>query len=225
MSIEVITAAPDKLLTKLATVKAAMGITASTYDTLLGDLIAAASDFAVRYCGREFAKQTVKESIAGKGLPDAMISLTPIVEIEKIELDDAEMDGWTILDREAGFIQRRGSFTSTNLPNPTITPHPSNYYEKRWHVTYTGGYVLPGWTGDGVVRNLPYDLERAIIAMIKSQFAKDSAGIVDGTMKSYKIGDTTIQWETSPQALGPDNVGALIPGAALAVLNYYKRVF
>lgn len=224
MSIEVLEPAPDKLLTTLAKVKLTMGITSDETDEVLEDMIAAASSFVMRYTGRDFALQTVKESLEGKGLPRLMISLTPIVDVDKIELDDSVIEGWTIEDREAGFIQRAGGFMSTNLPFGTIDRFPSPYGEKRWHITYSGGYVLPNWGvsqgyGQDEV-NLPADLQRAVIDMVRSQFSKRR---LDGTMKSYRIGDTTVTWDVSNAGSG--NVGALIPGTALSVLDYYRRVY
>jgi hypothetical protein len=217
--IEVIDAAPDTLLTTLATVKSILGITDNAQDANLTSMIGAASDFATRYCGREFAKQTIKESIIGKGMPEILLSLTPIISVTTVEFDDAAVDDWVMYDDKAGIIQRRAKFTSTQFPSASIDYAPSSYGEKRWHVTYVGGYVLPGWTGQGT-RTLPYDLERAIVDMVKAQVASAK---FSGTMKSYKIGDTSITWDTGSSETA--NVSALVPNSALAVLNYYRRAF
>lgn len=218
MTIEVLIAAPDTKLTTLAKVKALLGITNDTKDEILTDMIQAASDFAVRYCNRTFAAQTVKESLIGKGRPDLMVSITPITHLEKVEFDEAEADGCVILDADAGFIQRRTGFKSTEFLASHFDLAPSSFGEKRWHVTYTGGYVLPGWGESAGTRTLPYDLERAIMSMVKVSYKNMG---FDGSMKSYKIGDTAITWERS---LTDGNLGGLVPPDALAVLRYYQRI-
>lgn len=224
-SITVVTPPPATDLTTVDKVKLTFGITGTDHDVLIGDMIKAASDFAVRYTGRQFAKQTVKESLPSKGVGqfELILSLTPIVgELELVEFDTEEISDVVILDAEAGFIQRRGGFRTTALGHPSLDFHPSSSAEYRWHVTYTGGYVLPGWDEeDHGSRTLPYDLERAIIEMVKSQF---SSRKFDGTMKSYKIGDTAITWD---RALSSDASGAasIIPASALGVLNYYRRAY
>lgn len=220
MTIEVLTPAPDTKLTTVAKVKAMLGIAVSdtSKDETLDDMIQAASDFAVRYCNRIFAKQTVKESLVGKGRPDLMVSITPILTLTKVEFDEIEVDDCVILDKEAGFIQRRSGFRSTEFLSNDFDLAPSSFGEKRWHVTYEGGYVLPGWGESGETRTLPYDIERAIQSMVKVSYKNQ---LLDGSMKSYKIGDTAITWERS---LTDGNLGGLVPPDALAVLRYYQRI-
>lgn len=219
MSIEVIVAAPDKLLTTVAKVKATLGISSTDQDELIEDMVRAASDFVVTYCGRDFARQRVRESIVSKGTPELLLSLTPVINIEFVDYDDSEITDWVLYDKEAGIIQRRNGFQSTNLPFHTIDRAPSSYHEKRWHVTYTGGFVLPNWDVSEGTRNLPYDLERAVIDMVKTQV---KTAPIDGNMRSYKIGDTQITWDRS---LGETGAGGIIPNSALSVLNYYRRPF
>lgn len=232
MGIEVIEPAPDKLLTTLRQVKLTMGIALDNTDNdeLLSDMIASASAFVMKYCNRDFAMQTVVESLPGKGVPRLMVSLTPIVEITSISYNGSEFDGWTILDRDSGIIHREQGFRSTEIPYAgTIDNFPSTYASPDWKVNYTGGYVLPNWGISQIYGDdrfmLPMDLSRAITDMVKSQFAKRK---LDGTMKSYKIGDTSITWgstASSSAAASSGNASALVPGSALAVLDYYRRVF
>lgn len=222
MSIEVIEAAPSTLLTTVDTVKRTLGITVDTQDELIEEMIAATSDFIVRYTGRDFARQTVKESLPGKGVPELLLSLTPIINIEKTEFKGSDAGPVILVDRESGVIQREGGFHSTSIGWPTINRHPSGYYRYDWEVTYDGGYVLPGWGTSHGNRTLPYDIERAVVDIVKSQMLTKN---IDGTMRSYKIGDTTIQWDRSALSHASAAVTGLVPGSALAVLNYYRRVF
>lgn len=222
MSIEVIEAAPSKLLTTVDAVKRTLGILTDTQDELLEEMIAATSDFIVRYTGREFARQVVKESLPGKGVPELLLSLTPVVDIIGTTFKGADAGPVILVDRESGVIQREGGFYSTSMSWTVMAPHPSGYYRNDWVIHYEGGYILPGWGESQGKRNLPYDLERAVIDIVKSQMLTKN---LDGTMRSYRIGDTTIHWDRSAVSSGAGAVAGLVPGSALAVLNYYRRAF
>lgn len=232
MSLVVIEGPPDTLLTSLDNVKASLGISATDMDDQIIDMIKAASDFACRYCGRQFALQTVKEGLPGKGTPELLLSLTPIVELTSVSYNDDAMDpaSLTITDAEAGIIQSSLGFRGTYFGVPgTIDPHPSSYAQERYFVIYQGGYVLPSWGDSQGDRTLPYDLERAVIDTVKAMVKSGSGGIVwDGVMSSYKIGDTAVSWgnKTSAQSTALDGgVSAYFPPSALAVLNWYKRAY
>lgn len=224
MAIEVLEPAPDKLLTTVAKFKVNMGITKDDNDEIIEDMIAAASDFVVRYTGRDFALQTVRESLPGKGTVELILSLTPLLTLEEVTLRGQLFDDCRILDREGGYITRRGGFISTAIPYNTIDQHPSYQHNLDWEVTYQGGYVLPGWDASQGKRTLPYDLERAVIEMVKSQFQTRG---MDGTMKSYRIGDTSIVWERANASSGDPAQAALagIPASAISVLNWFRRAF
>lgn len=214
MSIEILDPPESRNLTTKEKVKQTLNLSSSDHDTMIDDMISATSDFVVNYCGREFAKQRVKESLPGKGLPEILLSITPLVSVEKVEFDDTEIESWVIHDREAGIILRRGGFRSTNLPFNTINSHPSSYEENRWHFTYVGGFILPGWNGNNGTRNMPYDLERAVIDIVKGQYLSRD---IDASITRYRIGDTQAWW---------DRRGAgSMPEAAEMVLNYYRRAF
>lgn len=220
MSIEVLEPAPSTMLTTVERVKARLGISNDSQDEMIEEMIKAASDFVVKFCGREFALQRVKESLVSKGVPELLLSLTPVVDFEFVEFDDTVIEDVTLYDAEAGIIQRRSGFRSTTIPNRTIDFAPSNYHEKRWHVTYTGGYILPSYGVSQGPRTLPYDLERAVLEIVKTELTSLQ---FDGTLKSYRIGDTAITWERG--AGSRDSVQALVPNSALAILRYYQRPF
>jgi Phage gp6-like head-tail connector protein len=248
MSIEVLEPAPSTALTTLTAVKQWMGIETTDLDDTLIAMIQAASDFACRYCGREFALQKVREGIPGKGVPDMLLSLTPIIGIDSIDYNGSEMDPmiWEITDAEAGIIQSSHGFHGSyfGVPN-TIDSFPSTYAQEAYFAIYEGGYVLPGWDEEIYgPRTLPYDLERAIIDTVCFQARTmptsigggggGGGGIVwDGVMQSYKIGDTSVTWSgggggswTSGGGGGNiGNVAAYFPPTALTVLNYYRRAF
>ena len=236
MSIQILEAAPTTALTTLQTVKCSMGITATDRDETLVSLIQAASDFACRYCGRQFAFQKIREGLPGKGVPEILLSLTPIIEVESLYHRDSAMDNssWLVIDDQAGIIQTTNGFHGSYFGTPfTIDAFPSSYAQEIYFAIYEGGYVLPGWDEATYgPRTLPYDLERAIIETVSFQHRTNassggSTGVVwDGVMQSYKIGDTSVSWgnKSSADMLGSDGgVSAFFPSSAIAVLNYYRR--
>lgn len=218
MAITVIVAPEDTWLTTLARVKSILGITDTSSDSLLEQQIQEISDFISTFTGRIFARQTIAESIRGDGLPDMLLSLTPILTITSIELNGNAVTDYEILDADIGIIQRETGWTSTNLPFNTIDFAPSSYFTKDWVVTYEGGYRLPNWN-DSDERSLPYDLERAAIEMVKSSYINRG---VDSSWKSYKIGETAVSWNKAP---GTEAISSIIPDAAMGVLNYYRRPY
>ena len=220
MSITVVTPAPDQLLTSIDAVKLTLDLSGVSKDNLLEDLIRAASDWVSRYCGRTFGKEEVTEKVVGKGVPEILLSRTPIVSISEVLYKGSVQDGVVIQDSQAGIVFLDTGFTSSEISFNTITPHPSSYGREDWSFTYEGGYVLPSWFVTGEERNLPYDLERAVINLVKTSYHKVD---IDETLKSYRIGDTTITWANANEAIG--TVGASMPGSARDVLNYYRRAF
>lgn len=233
MSIQVIVPAPTRNLTSLETLKRALGITDSSQDEDLVSLIAASSDYVCNYCGREFAMQTIRESVKSEGIPNLLLSLTPITEVQKVEYRDGEVDGWTVYDADAGILQKPPAFSSTMFAATPFDGQPSGFGKKDWHVTYTGGYILPDWGDSQGDRTLPYDLERAVLDLCRAQFAKAKIDptVMDPEMTKYKIGDTEIQWGGRGKTSGGggsssgDNSGGLLPLSAKAILDYYRRAF
>lgn len=217
--ITVIEEAPSTRLTTKEKVKALLGISDTANDTIIDDMIDGASQFAVNFIGRPLAQQQVKESLAGKGLPDLLLSLTPLISVTSVLYDTTAYTDYVIYDKDSGILQRSNAagFTDTNLRLNTIDRAPSSYYEKRWHVTYWGGYRLPSF---GVSQGmegprLPFDLERAIIEMVKAQYHNMK---VDGSMTRYRIGETEVHWDRR-------NGQSFLPSAAEKVLEFYRRPF
>ena len=220
MSITVVDAAPNELLTTVEAVKRNLGITDPDQDEPIMDMIRQNSAFIKSYTGRTFARQNVTETFVGKGLPNIQLSITPIISISAMTLKGAVVTGFTIDDPEAGIIQIETGFTSTEIAWNTIDRAVSPYAVKDWACTYIGGYTLPSWQTTGIPRDLPYDLERACIEMTKSTFHNAT---LDGSIRTYKIGDTSVTWDKSPSSGGVNNAG--IGTVAANILDFYKRAF
>jgi hypothetical protein len=151
--------AVSKDMTVVATVKAELGITVTTYDDLLDVLIQHASAACASYCNREFASETVISSFRtpmerGRARPaeallldrTPMTAITTVVE-DSVALDAAEYE----FDAETGFLWKLSSNdTRVWWTGPKLV------------VTYTGGYVM--------LTTLPSDLERACIDLVKHRW-------------------------------------------------------
>jgi hypothetical protein len=214
MTITVNTAAPHKRLTSLPAVKRELDLsTTIDNDKLLEDLIEQASDFIHDYCDKEFARETVTETIQSRGGPILMTARTPIQSITYIELDGSSVSStaYEIDDADAGMIWKEDGFSNTIITDSIINEYPTKHGRRNWAVKYVAGYVLPNSTQGA--RTLPYDLERACINIVKSWFLDRKA---DPNLRYQKIGDAAEARFDSLEAVG-------LGPTTLGILNRYRR--
>ena len=222
MSIVVLDAAPDRLLASKATLAADLGI--SEIDAAA--LIQQASSWIENFTGRVFAYERVCESLPGDSMPNMLLSRTPIASLSSVAFHGTDIDpvNYSLLDAEAGIIQKASGWTSTNLPWNAISPMPSSYSRNLWAVTYYGGYILPNWDmSDGSYdgeQQLPAVLHMACLRLAKTIYI-DNNQIVSGGMKTYQIGDTMVQWDSVNPEADMSTLG--LPLSIVGVLNYYRR--
>lgn len=220
-------APPNTLLTTMRMLQAYLNVPSPDPGQvdMMTHLLQMSSDFVCNYCGRQFAKQRVLEMRPGDGLPDLLLSITPIVEVETVQFDGgAEDTDYIIGDPEAGYLQKQGGWRDTSFWSHYLNDSPTSYAQLKWGITYTGGYVLPGWpTGSGA-RTLPYDLERACIEIVRSGYKQAIIG-ADPAMTTYKIGETMASWKQDADFLGGDMAALGIPASAVGILQHYKRPF
>lgn len=196
----VTTPAASKDLTLLATVKTELGITGTTDDAWLSVQIQQASAFAVAYCNREFAKETLVDTFR----PDAAanyLSLTrwPVVTIGSVVEDDETLTAADYeVDPAAGMLYRLDGDDE----------------RRRWAiakivVTYEAGYVL--------LTDLTHDLERACIELIKRRwFARKR----DPLVKGEEVPDVyNVQYWVNGSGSG-----AALPDDIALTLDKYRRI-
>lgn len=153
----VITAAETQDLTVLETALAELGLESDTStDPQIVALIHQMSAAVASYCGRVFGEETVTEKFwpsgCGESIGSILLARTPITSVVSAEIDGRELGTSEFeFDYDKGllYFMRDGCNCSCHWFRSLI-------------VTYTGGYPLL----DGV----PYDLERATLIMMKSQF-------------------------------------------------------
>lgn len=205
MAITVITAAESNNLTKLETVKLHLGITDNSQDMILDELITMISNQVEVYCNRKFGKRTIKETLAGDGSLNLTLKHWPIRSITHVKLSDVTVSSslYSLQEPEKGYIFNRDGWTYTGQ-------------EFLYEVQYEHGYVLPSFTTG--TRDLPYDLELAVVSVIKQAYYNMSN---NPNIQSESVsGVYSVSYRANNLAQG----GGAFPADALQVLNRY-RVF
>jgi hypothetical protein len=139
-------------LTTLAKVKTDLGLTVSTHDALLGDLIKQVSD-AMRYEARfTFEKQKYEELLPGHGSTTLMLKARPILSVASVTYKGEALTDFSIEDSWLGFLYRELGWTWTAQGFSrlgTLTPIPDSE-KPDFKVTYYAGYSLPGDDKSGI---------------------------------------------------------------------------
>lgn len=191
-------AASSRQLTTTTTLKTELNISGSTYDAQLSSIIDQASAAIASYCNREFAKETVSETLQGVGGHNLMVTRTPIVSVTSITFDAATVPttDYTVNEPNAGIIYSKcGGWNDTARRCVGASRIPdAQSREYLYTVVYVAGYVLPSF-GSGT-RDLPYDIERACVEFCKAfwlrrqrdpSIASESVpGVYDVTYKDEK---------------------------------------
>ena len=162
-------------LTTLATLKAEMNITVTTYDTLLTNYIARTSDAFARSCNRQFYYVIqVTDAVAGYATTWLKVLHTPIDVTQPINVifDASIFDSNTyfVSDAAAGLLYNKTGWYWTAPLAPNIQQDGLAGMENPlYNITYSGGWVTPQQVIDNPldpilsIRTLPYDLEEACI--------------------------------------------------------------
>jgi hypothetical protein len=162
----VVTPADTYDLTVLATVKARLGITVTTYDAMLAAMIAEESDTAAGWCGRVFAREDLQEVFRRVERDTLTLARWPVTTISSIVADDVTLteDDWE-MDAAAGQVYRLGSSGDRR-----------RWCARKITVLYTAGYAL--------LAELPSKIEKAVIMMVASAFVERGR---DGSVKSETV--------------------------------------
>ncbi len=199
-------------LTTLAVVKNELGITTSDDDAYLSKQITALSQFVATYLGvrptddgaRGLGQQELTETFdLTKRARTLRLSRWPLTAVASVTEDGTDLaaDDYE-LDAPAGLLRRlcNDSLVAWNTGQVTVE--------------YTAGYVLPGESG----RTLPYDIEDAVLDLIKADRAARNR---DPALRSEEIvGVVTRQWWNGT-TLRP---GELIPPEVARNLDAYREV-
>ena len=166
------------------------------------DLINEASEAFASEVGRDIHYEV--DAIANlRGYGSSVLRLynhVPLVSISSIVFDGnaIDSDDYEIVatdDPNVGHIRAKNSNWAWTADRSTdITGDPLVGTERALYVvTYTGGYVTPQQDADddSLTRNLPYDIERAVIDMIVSIHRGDGR---DGRVRSKKVSRGSVEY-------------------------------
>lgn len=202
----------------LKDVKEELGIVGTGSDSILTKRIARVSSRLLRFTNlRAVAFARYKETLPGMGDTRLMVTRTPIVNLIEVEVVSADIllegtDGTEITDEVlvedpgAGFLYRRFGWSWTALLGSPLglmltdqgEPQPGTE-EPTYRVDYEAGWLmpmqnLPTKVGADDPDNFPFDLEQA--CLIQVIWDHRHVGRMSD-VKSKKVGDTTITYETS----------------------------
>lgn len=225
MAITVLAPAESKNLITLALVKSFLDISVTTFDTILNFLITSASDAIVDYCQREFAEETLKETIEGTSMTTIMLARTPIIEVSGISVDgvalDLVNDIVSIKDAKSGMLYRGTGFWEYRFGVPGLIEleRSPDAGKPIWEFTYTAGYSLPSFTTPGDGDTLPGTVQQAALDTVISWYkSKDR----DQSIQSERIADIYQVSYNNSSSLGGDV--SRLPEAVRGMLSSYVRV-
>ena len=217
-------------LTLLATAKGDLGVTATTDDTYITNLINRASSVVAEHCGRALGLQTAAEifrfgagsyigpsaqSVAPYGTPLAAqfkpisFTLFPIVALTTIaENSDPKLTQGTDfdLDAPAALAYRIRNGLRSWWGVPTVT------------ATYTAGWQLPGDDPATGVPPLPGAVEEIVLTLIRNTYlrrGRDPALILDMVEGVGRQGYAPVQ-KAFGMAIDADMAAILQPYRAVA---------
>jgi hypothetical protein len=211
--LEVLTPAVSVLLTKLADVKADLGISESddSRDDSLNDLIRDASDSIQREY-QFLCRQSYRETLPGYGGTILQLARTPIVSVSSVTHNSEPIVDFTIEDSDAGHLYRRLGWCWTASVGWHITGYVIPNSE---HPDFTVEYVAGYLGADQPESDMPPEVQRAARETVVYWF-KSQARAAD--IQSKSVGDLSISYATGDAAKFD------IPPRAMSRLQKWKRV-
>lgn len=157
--------AASGVLAALNTVKARLGITDTTDDSLLTNLLELATGRFNRFCNRTFARSASATYEFGGDEQRIAPSPYPIESVSAWALKSNETDGF-VTQTGVSYLIRRGCVLELFVPLGTSLD--------LGRVTYAGGYVLPGTTPGTGQNALPDEIEHACVEQVASWYQNRS---------------------------------------------------
>jgi len=212
--IEILDAASPRAFTTLADVKAALGITVTTFDVEIARLIESVSSLIENVTGKVWAADRVRERVAGHGDLYLMLDRRPILSVDSVTLDGSTIaPSAYLINAEAGALFNANGWRYTGLYGGLAELPMPGSGAPLYVVEYTGGHIMPG-TMDGatpVASTLPKALQDIAIRGIHLYLAPKLAGdgeTRDPTIKAERLGDASITYAVADggDGLTPDGM-------------------
>ena len=176
-------------LTTTAKVKSYLGVTSTTYDTLLADLITSISAQVETFCGRQFSRGTFTEYYDTNGETKIFLPNYPVVSVTSVKYQNGAWGNitWTTLPTSSYLLNTVMGKISFIAPLPEA--------ESFLEVIYVGGYLIDFTAPtDPLKHTLPTDLTLAVTQLVAQAFTQRQAqGIgsmsTEGQSITYKAVD------------------------------------
>ena len=213
----------DNALTTVEAVESELGISSGSADAILGRYINEFSDLFESETGRPWHRDdSYTEAVKSVGDTQIQVSRRPIHSIGTISVKGDTVDGpdYAIEDADAGIIRfDDGFWESTGVAIRRVKRH-TRYFEQRVNVTYDGGYVTPEqapFGSDSDPRDLPFDIERAIITCVVSAYRQQGK---PGNIESESIGSASVSFTTQQDQGQP--MGQAVSGVFRSAVKRHK---
>jgi hypothetical protein len=151
----ILTPAASVALTDLARVKADLAISGTADDTYLTAIIDDVSIAIASWCGRVFAREEVTETFR----PAKRVDALPLSRWHNVDISAVTIDGES---HDITDIEVDGSL----LYKLDADGDRTQWERAKIVITYEAGYLLP----EDDDRDLPLDIERACIAIVKADY-------------------------------------------------------
>ncbi len=146
------------MLTQLSTVKARLGLTTTSDDGILTNMITAVSARFDQICRRTFARTVDATQEFNADDTEIAPMAYPLESVGSFALKTSEVSGWIAVSPDPDYLVRRDCVISLTVRLGT--------WRQTARVTYTGGYVLPGTTPSAGQTALPSDVEQACVEQV-----------------------------------------------------------
>jgi hypothetical protein len=188
-------------LTLVATVRTELGITNNDEDTKITGWIRQASATIAKHCNRVFASETLTETFRGVANREILqLTRWPVSSITSITLDDDE----AALDSAADYEFDGANGHVFRLVSDLRT----NWVANKIVVVYVAGYTL--------LAELPYDIERAAILLVKQYRFSAKRDPLIKSVDVFEVQRTDYVWGGSLPGSGAD-----LPAEVEQLINPY----
>lgn len=212
-------------LCTLDDVKTRLGITGSSLDTLVEDAIKCASDLCAAYCDRVFEyDDEITEVLPGFGTLELILTRPPILSIESVSFDGAELDSDTYEclgeHLNSGIVVlTNGATWTAGIDDGGVGHNAVVGHERlRYSVVYAGGWQTPNQSSvTGSPAALPPAVRQAAIRAAVYYYQSNGQ---DMTLQSESLQSYSYSRGKAMDQLGDSG----LPQACEAMLNRYRFV-
>lgn len=217
-------------LTTVAAVEVAS--TTAWVDARVEQVINAVSAAVERYCGRNFGYRALTtdnpEYYRGTGRVDLFVRRWPIIEMTRVRISGTAVTDYELTDdmMAEGRIFRLSGWPIVAGGYGDLTQDRDlSQQSEPIDLVYAGGYILPQWGGvqdadhnpDNEDRNLPYDLEEAVIRACNEVLSRPMAGLTAETTP----GGWRREWGKTSSGNATQSVG-MFSAEVRAMLDPYR---